>query len=110
MPLLTFSGISSYSHDIGNKIDTNMFAQKPYLRTSYIESNTEEDIDLKNHFRIKKLPDPRSIREAVSKSYVDIEFNDPSIIKNTSQIDLNVKSITNVGFTEVNQWPEIGGC
>ena len=28
------------------KIDTSLFLQKPYLRTNYIESNVEEDIDL----------------------------------------------------------------
>ena len=36
---------------------------------------------MKNQFRIKNLPDPDSIREAASKSYVDNKFNDPSIIK-----------------------------
>ena len=27
------------------KIDTSLFVQKPYLRTNYLESNIEEDID-----------------------------------------------------------------
>ena len=27
------------------KIDTPLFVQKPYLRSKYIESNLEEDID-----------------------------------------------------------------
>ena len=35
----------SYSNDNGNKIDTSLFVQKPHLRTIYIESNIEEDID-----------------------------------------------------------------
>ena len=30
------------------KFDTSLFVQKPYLRSNYIESNIEEDIDLKN--------------------------------------------------------------
>ena len=51
------------------------------MRTNYIEANIEEDIDLKNQFRIKNLPGPNSIREAASKNHVDNLFNDPSIKK-----------------------------
>ena len=79
MPINVFG--NSNSNDNGSKIDTSLFVQKPYLRTNYIEANIEEDIDLKNHYRIKNLPDPISIREAASKSYVDNLFNDPSIVK-----------------------------
>ena len=43
-------GISS--HDNGNKFDTSLFIQKPYLRSTYIEANKEQDIDLKNQYRI----------------------------------------------------------
>ena len=74
------------------------------MRTNYIEANIEEDIDLKNQYRIKNLPDPLSIREAASKKYVDNLFNDPSIIKNSAHIDLN---ITNCRFLSVNQLPQI---
>ena len=63
------------------KIDTSLFVQKPYLRTNYKEANIEEDIDLKNQFKIKNLPVPISIREATSKHCVDNLFNDPSIKK-----------------------------
>ena len=41
-------GNSSFSNNNGNKIGTSLFVPKPYLRTNYIESNIEEDIDLKN--------------------------------------------------------------
>ena len=82
MPINVF-GNSSSSYDKGNKIDTSLFVQKPYLRTKFIETNFEEDIDLKIQFRIKSLPDPISIGEAVSKNYVDNLFNDPSKLKNT---------------------------
>ena len=68
----------------GNKIDTSLLVQKPYLRTNYIEANIEEDIDLKNQYRSKNLPDRISIREAALKNYVDNLFNDPSIKKHTS--------------------------
>ena len=73
---------NSNSNDNGSKIDTSLFVRKTYPRSNYIESNIEEDIDLKNHFRIKKIPDPISIREAASENYVDNLFNDPSMIKN----------------------------
>ena len=52
MPLNIF-GNSSSSYDNGNKTGTSSFVQKPYLRTNYIEGNIEEDIDLKNQFKIK---------------------------------------------------------
>ena len=68
MPNIVFG---NSSHDNNNKNDTSLFVQKPYLRTNYIESNIEEDIDLKNQYRIKNLPDPISIREAAPTNYVD---------------------------------------
>ena len=104
MPI-NVSGNSSNNND--NKIDTSLFVQKPYLRTNYIESNIEEDIDLKNQFRIKYIPDPISIREAASKNYFDNLFNDPSIMKNNAHIDLNDRNITNARFIQVNQMPQI---
>ena len=64
MPINVFG---NSSHDNNNKIDTSLFVQKPYLRSNYIEANIEEDIDLKNQYRIKNIPDPISIREAASK-------------------------------------------
>ena len=97
---------SSSSYD-NNKIDTILFVQKPYLRTNYIESNIEEDINLKNQYRIKNIPDPISITEVCSKKYVDNLFNDPSLIKNSSHIDLNDRNITNCRFLSVNQLPQI---
>ena len=105
MPINVFGNSNSNNSD--NKNDTNLFVEKPYLRTNYIESNIEEDIDMKNQYRIKNLPDPISIREATSKNYVDNLFNDPSIIKNTTHTDLNDRNITSARFIQVNQWPQI---
>ena len=104
MPINVFGNSSNNSEQ---KIDTSLFVQKPYLRHNYIEANIEEDIDLKNQFRIKNLPDPISVQEAASKNYVDNKFNDPSILKNTEHIDLNDRNITNARFIQVNQWPQI---
>ena len=105
MPINVFG--NSNSNNNGDKIDTSLFVQKPYLRTNYIESNVEEEIDLKNQYRIKNLPDPISTTEACSKKYVDNLFNDPSIIKNSAHIDLNDRNITNCRFLSVNQLPQI---
>ena len=63
------------------KNDTSVYVPKPFLRNNYVESNLEEDIDLKNQYRIENLSDPISIREVCSKFNVDILFNDPSIKK-----------------------------
>ena len=98
---------NSNSNNSGNKIDTSLFVQKPYLRTNYIEANIEEDIDLKNQFRIKNVPDPISIRKVCSKNYADNLFNDHSIIKNNAHNDLNDRNITNARFIQVNQLPQI---
>ena len=103
MPINVFGNTS---HENNKKIDTSLFVQKPYLRYNYIEANNEEDIDSKNQYRIKNLPDPINIREPTSKSYVDNLFNDPSILKNTAHIDLNDRNITNASFIQVNQLPQ----
>ena len=95
------------SHENSKKIDTSFFVQKPYQRTEFLESNIEEDINLKNQFRTRILPDPISIREAASEKNVDNLFNDPSILKNNAHIDLNDRNITNARFIQVNQLPQI---
>ena len=104
MPINVFG---NYSNNSDHKIDTSLFVQKPYLRTNYIESNIEEDIDLKNQFKIKNLPCPQKNSDAVCKSYVDDLFNDCSIVKNNAHIDLNDRNITNARFIQVNQLPQI---
>ena len=88
MPINVF-GNSLNNSD--NKIDTSLFVKKPYLRTNYIESNKEEDLDLKNQFRIKNLPDPISIQEAASKNYVDNMLDESSLLRLNSNetLDLN---------------------
>ena len=84
MPINVF-GNSSSSYDNGNKIDTSLFVQKPFLRTNYREANIEEDIDFKNQFRIKNLLFPISVHEATSKDYVDgavtLDVNEPLLLR-----------------------------
>ena len=103
MPINVFGNSNSNNSD--NKIDTLFFVQKPYLRTNYIEANIEEDINIKNQFKIKNLPCPQKNSDAVCKFYVDNFFNDSSILKNTEHIDLNDRNISNARFIQVNQLP-----
>ena len=105
MPINVFGNSNSNISD--NKNDTSLFVQKPYLRTNYIESNIEEDLDLKDQNRIKNLQDPISIRKTCSKKYVDNFFNDPNVVKNAAHIDLRDRNITNARFFQVNQIPQI---
>ena len=93
--------------DNSNEIDTTLFVQKPYLRSNYIECNIEEDIDLKNQYRIENLPDPKTIREAASKNYVDNKFNNPSMIKTSENLDLYNRIISIARFIQVNQWSQL---
>ena len=104
MPINVFG---NSSHDNNNKIDTSLIVQKPFLRKNYVESDLEEGIDLKNQYKIKKLPDPISIREVCSKNYVDNLFDDSSIVKNDTHIDLKDRNITNARFIQVIQLPQI---
>ena len=105
--IMPFNVTLNSSHVIIKKIDTSLFVQKPDSRTNYIESNIEEDIYLKNQYRIKKLPDPISISEPAPKSYVNNFFNDPNIIKNNAQRDHNDRNIHNARFIQVNHLPQI---
>ena len=103
MPINLFG---NSSHDNNIEIDTSLFVQKSYKRTNYIESDKEEDIDLKNQYRIKNLPDPISIREPAPKHYVDFLINDPCIIKNTAHIDLNEINISSLKKILINNHTE----
>ena len=103
MPINVF-GNSSNNSD--NKIDTSLFVQKPYLRTNYIEANIEEDIDLKNQYRIKNLPDPISNTEAASKNYVDNSINEISLVRNNRDNDFGNYSLTNISSITLNKQAE----
>ena len=104
---MTINVFGNSSNNSGSKIDTSLFVQKPYLRSNCIESNIEEIIDFKNRYRIKNLPDPISITEPAPKHYVDKLFIDPSIVKDSTLIDLNGRNIANARFIQVNQLPQI---
>ena len=101
MPINVFG---NSSHDSSNKINTSLNVQKPHLRTNYIESSNEEDLDLKNQYRFKSLLDPTSIREPFSKNFVDnifkndIDFNDVKL-ENTKFVNVNYQHAVNEHLT-----------
>ena len=98
MPIIVFGNRSNISE---KKIDTSVFVfvQKPYSRSIYLESNTEQNIDLKNQNRKKNSPDPLSIREVCSKKSVDYNFK--------KDIDFNEVELKKITFVEVNYQPAI---
>ena len=73
------------------------------MRTKYIEAKVEEDIDLKNQYRLDNLPNPIGIRDACKKNYVDNKINDPSVMKNDAHNDLIDEKLTNARFIQVVQ-------
>ena len=75
------------------KHHTFLFLQKLWLWTIHIESDFEENLDKKNHFRIGNLPDPINLWQPVSQLYVDKNFNDPNIGKENAHVDYNDKNV-----------------
>ena len=103
MPIKIFG---NSSHDNNNKIDTSLFVQKPYLRTNYIESNIEEDIDSKDQYRIENLLDPINIQEAASKNYVDNSIDEVSLARNNKDNDFGNYNLTNTNSITLNKQAE----
>ena len=89
MPLNVF-GNSSSSND---KIDTSRFVQKSYLRSNYMETDIDHDINLKNQYRILNLPNPINDKDAINKIYIDTKIAD--IIKRNNQNDDYVSFLDN---------------
>ena len=99
MPINVFGNSSNNSEQ---KIDTSLFVQKPYLRTNYIEANIEEDLDLKNQYRIKNLPNPTNLQDACSKNYVDNAINEISLVRNNRDNDFGNNNLTNINSITLN--------
>ena len=53
------------------------------------------------------LTTPKTILEIPTKNYVDNNFNDPSIIKNTDHVDFNDKTLASIHSIKVNSFPTL---
>ena len=79
-----------------SQIDTTNFVKKSYLKTNYIETNMEEDIDMKNQFYIKNLPSAINLDDAISKRFGDTnylkitDYDNNSIVRNNRNMNFNV--------------------
>ena len=91
MPINVF-GNSSSSND-NKKIDTSRFVQKSYLKSNYIETDIDHDINLKNQYRIINLPNPINNKDAINKIYIDTKIAD--IIKRNIQNDDYISFLDN---------------
>ena len=103
MPINVFGNSSNNNND--NKIDTSLFVNKPYLRTNYIEANIEEDIDLKNQYKIKNLIDPINLHDACNKNYIDNSIDETSLIRNNKNNDFGNYNLTNINSITLNNQP-----
>ena len=99
MPINVFGNSSNNSEQ---KIDTSLFVQKPYLRTNYIEANIEEDLDIKNQYGIKNLPNPTNLQDACSKNYVDNAINEISLVRNNRDNDFGNYNLANINSITLN--------
>ena len=106
MPINVF-GNSSSSNDNNNKIDLSQYARKSYIRSNYIETDIDHDIDLKNQYKIINLPNPINNKDAINKIYIDTKIAD--IIKRNIQNDDYISFLDNdnVEYKLVKYRPKI---
>ena len=90
--------------------NNNTGVSKSYVRANYIESNIEEDIDLKNQFKIKNLPNPINLQDPATKYYVDNktnnivnEIDNNTIVRNNKNTNFNNITFTGLESIYVNR-------
>ena len=82
MSINVFGNSSNFSE---NKTVTSLFIQKLYLRTKYLESNIEEDIDMKNQFRIEIYKIRLASQKLLQRNIM--------IIYSTIQVQLKIRAM-----------------
>ena len=90
----------------------NTGVSKGYVRANYIESNIEENIDLKNQFKIKNLPNPINLQDPATNYYVDNktnnivnEIDNNTIVRNNKNTNFNNITFTILESIYVNRDP-----
>ena len=97
----------STSRNTDNKVVTSLLFHKPYLKTKFIKTKIEEEIDMKNQFRINNLKDPFRQRSSFEKLcwYFTLRSEDNT---NSSQVDFDDRNPDRTRFVEVNSTPAVG--
>ena len=100
MPINVFGNSDS-------KIDISRFVQESYLRSNYIETDRDHDINLKNQYRIINSLQPINDNDIVKKIYIDTKI--AVIIKRNIQNDDYISFIDNynVEYKLVKYKPKI---
>ena len=102
---------SSSSSQSDSQIDTTNFLKKSYINTNYIETNMEEDIDMKNQFYIKNLPNINNSNDCMNKIYADTNYlksshyDNNSIVRNNVNTNFNNNTFTGLDSIYVNRDP-----
>ena len=91
MPINVFG--SSLSSNDNHKIDLSQYARKSYIRSNYIETDIDHDINLKNQYRIINIANPINNKDAINKIYIDTKVAD--IIRRNTQNDDYISFIDN---------------
>lgn len=88
---------------------------RSYVRANYIESNMEEDIDMKQQYKMKNLPTPTNEFDAVNKQYVDqksydyvpiSEYDNTTIVRTNKNNNFNGNTIQGCESIYVNRDPQ----
>ena len=84
---------------------------KSYIRDNYIESEMEENIDMKNKYYIKNLPNPIELDDGMNKRYADTNYlkisnyDNNSIVRNDRNMNFNSVTFTGLDSIYVNRDP-----
>ena len=95
MPINVF-GNSNSNDNNNNKIDLSQYARKSYIRSNYIETDIDHDINLKNQYRVINSLQPINDNDVVNKIYIDNKIAD--IIKKNIHNDDYISFLDNDRF------------
>ena len=104
-----------FGRAISNTSTSASNVTRSYIRANYIESNLEEDIDMKNQFKILNLPNPTLPQDPATKYYVDnktvdlvpnSEFDNTTIVRTNKNNNFNGNTITGCESVYVNRDPQ----
>ena len=90
MTINVFGNSLTSSND---KIDLSQHARKSYIRSNYIETDINHNIDLKNQYKLINIPNPINDKDSVNRIYIDSKIAD--MIKRNIQNDDYISFLDN---------------